>query len=161
MITFRTSFGDIIIELFESQAPVTTRNFLSYCIKGSYEKAIFHRVIDGFIIQGGGFKANMQKIATEPPICNEASSSLKNSRGTIAMARTHTPDSATSQFFINLNDNHFLDFVDTKNPGYCVFGQVVTGIEIIDQIAKTPTVTKGIYEDVPKMDIIIEEVIVG
>ena len=147
-VKLQTSMGDIVIELNEKAAPVTVKNFLDYVQAGFYNGTIFHRVINGFMIQGGGFEANMQRKGTKAPIVNEASNGLKNDRGTIAMARTNNPNSATSQFFINLVGNNNLDY-SPKSPGYAVFGKVVDGLEVVDAIAKVKTTTKSGMGDVP------------
>jgi cyclophilin family peptidyl-prolyl cis-trans isomerase len=148
MVKLQTSMGDIVIELNQKAAPVTVKNFLDYVQDGIYNGTIFHRVINGFMIQGGGFGANMQRKGTKPPIVNEASNGLKNDRGTIAMARTNVPDSATSQFFINLVNNAPLNY-SSKSPGYAVFGKVVKGMEVVDAIAKVKTTTRSGMRDVP------------
>ena len=149
----------IVLELFADKAPKTVANFLAYVRSGFYDNLIFHRVIKGFMIQGGGFNPQMQRKAVSTPIPNEADNGLKNQRGTIAMARTNDPHSATSQFFINLVDNAFLDHRG-KNPqgwGYCVFGKVVEGMQVVDNIAKQPTTTQGRYRDVPQTPVIIKK----
>ncbi|MHC4622994.1 MAG: peptidylprolyl isomerase [Planctomycetota bacterium] len=148
-VKLETSKGDIIIELNEEAAPVTAKNFLRYAEEGFYDGTIFHRVIRNFMIQGGGFTAGMVQKRTHPPIVNEASNRLKNLRGTIAMARTSNPNSATSQFFINHKDNDFLNRVENRNPGYAVFGKVVEGMDVVDAIAAVKTAKKGRYADVP------------
>jgi cyclophilin family peptidyl-prolyl cis-trans isomerase len=149
----------IVLELYPEKAPKTVANFLAYVRSGYYDNLIFHRVIKGFMIQGGGFTPQMQRKATSPPIPNEADNGLKNQRGTIAMARTSDPHSATAQFFINLVDNRFLDH-RARNPqgwGYCVFGKVVEGMQVVDEIAKQPTTTQGNYRDVPQTAVIIKK----
>ncbi len=155
-----TSKGTITLELDEEKAPVTVANFVKYARAGHYDGTIFHRVIDGFMIQGGGFTKDMNQKLTRDPIRNEAANGLKNARGSIAMARTSVVDSATSQFFINLVDNDFLDF---RNPtpsgfGYAVFGRVSDGLEIVDAIAKVKTGTRGRYENVPDETVLIRRV---
>ena len=160
--TIETDFGMIELELDEKKAPITVKNFVDYAKSGHYNDTIFHRVIDGFMIQGGGFTADMNQKATKDPIRNEAMNGLKNVRGTIAMARTMVVDSATSQFFINLVDNGFLDF---RNPtpqgfGYAVFGKVVKGMEIVDKIAKLQTGNSGMHQDVPVKPVVIKKVTV-
>ena len=157
-VKMETSMGDIVIELNDEAAPVTVKNFLDYIEKGFYDGTIFHRVIANFMIQGGGFGADMQKKATDEPIINEASNGLKNERGTIAMARTSHPDSATSQFFINHRDNPNLNYTGENNPGYTVFGKVVEGIEVVDEIAAVKTTSKGSYRDVPAETVLIKSV---
>lgn len=149
-VTLTTNHGDIVIELSAKSTPVTVKNFLDYVQSGFYNKTIFHRVIAGFVIQGGGFTEGMVAKQTNPPIKNEASlQTPTNKRGTISMARTNDPHSATSQFFINLSDNNFLDFRSNTEFGYCAFGQVVSGMEVVDQIARQKTTTIGYYQDVP------------
>ena len=161
MITIKTSKGDIKLELFEKEAPITVKNFLSYVKSGFYKGTIFHRVIPNFMIQGGGMDENFMQKETAAPIKNEATNQISNKRGTIAMARTQVVDSATSQFFINVVDNDFLDF---KAPipqyyGYCVFGKVVEGMEVADAIVSVPTTSKGMHRDVPQENIVILDVI--
>lgn len=148
VVNFKTTHGEIQIELFDKQAPLSTKSFAEYAKSGFYNGTIFHRVIPGFMIQGGGFTANMTQKATKPPIKNEAHNGLLNTRGTIAMARTQTVDSATSQFFINLVDNKMLDHSD-RDYGYAVFGKVIKGLDVVDKIAKQPTGRKGYHSDVP------------
>ncbi|MHC4069627.1 MAG: peptidylprolyl isomerase [Planctomycetota bacterium] len=157
-VKMETSMGDIVIELNDEAAPVTVKNFLDYVEKGFYDGTIFHRVIANFMIQGGGFGADMQRKATDEPIINEASNGLKNDRGTIAMARTSHPDSASSQFFINHRANPNLNYTGENNPGYAVFGKVVEGIEVVDKIAAVETTTKGPYRDVPAEPVLIKSV---
>ena len=157
MITIKTNFGDISIELFEKEAPVTTANFLEYVRSGFYKDTLFHRVIPGFMIQGGGMDRDFVQKKGNAPIKNEATNQVSNKRGTIAMARTGVVDSATSQFFINLVDNDFLDF---KAPtpqyfGYCVFGKVVAGMEVVDKIAGVATGSRGMHRDVPVNEVVI------
>lgn len=163
-VALDTNHGTIVVELFPDKAPATVSNFLSYLNKGFYDGTVFHRVIKRFMIQGGGFTPDMQSKPTQAPIENEADNGLKNKRGTIAMARTSQPDSATSQFFINTVNNHFLDYRD-KTPsgwGYCVFGRVVDGMETVDAIEALPTGNKGMHRDVPtKPAIITKAVLVG
>ena len=158
-----TSLGTISLELDELKAPVTVRNFVEYAKSGHYDGTIFHRVIDGFMIQGGGFTKAMNQKSTRPPIVNEAANGLKNTRGTIAMARTMVVDSATSQFFINLVDNDFLDF-RAPTPamfGYAVFGKVVDGMDVVDRIAKVKTGNAGPHQNVPEEPIVIKTVHLG
>ena len=159
-IIFTTNLGDIHIELDLEKAPVSSKNFLRYCQEGFYEQTIFHRVIKGFMIQGGGFTANMEEKTTHAPIVNEANRGLSNVLGTIAMARTDAPHSATGQFFINTANNSFLDHTATTNNGwgYAVFGKVIAGIDVVKQIEKVKTTTKAGHEDVPKTPIMIESV---
>lgn len=158
-VTLKTTAGDIEIELNEKQAPVSTQNFIEYAKSGFYKDTIFHRVIPGFMIQAGGFTADMKQKPTRAPIQNEANNGLKNERGTLAMARTQSINSATSQFFINLNNNTALDH-GTRDYGYAVFGKVTKGMDIVDQIAKVPTTTKGMYANVPQQPIKILSVTV-
>ncbi len=158
MIKLHTNFGVIALELDAEKAPETVKNFLTYAEAGHYDNTIFHRVIDGFMIQGGGFGPGMKEKKTRSPIKNEADNGLKNERYTIAMARTSDPHSASAQFFINVADNAFLDF---KMPsgngwGYCVFGKVVEGSEVVDKIKGVKTGNAGFHQDVPKEDVIIE-----
>ncbi|MHC4130857.1 MAG: peptidylprolyl isomerase [Planctomycetota bacterium] len=148
-VKLETSMGDIIIELNEKAAPVTVKNFLTYTQQGFYNGTIFHRVISNFMIQGGGFTKDMKQKKTNPPIVNEATNGLKNDRGTIAMARTQNPNSATSQFFINHKNNDFLNFSGPANPGYAVFGKVIEGMDVVDKIAAVITTVKSGMKDVP------------
>lgn len=155
-----TSLGTISLALNEEKAPLTVANFAEYAKSGFYDGTIFHRVIDGFMIQGGGFTRNMDQKRTSAPIRNEAMNGLKNKRGTIAMARTMVVDSATSQFFINLVDNDFLDFTSPtpQGFGYAVFGEVTDGMEVVDAIAKVKTGFAGPHQNVPEEPIIIKKV---
>jgi cyclophilin family peptidyl-prolyl cis-trans isomerase len=155
-VKLETSMGDIVIELDEEKAPVTVKNFLQYMEDGFYDGTIFHRVIPNFMIQGGGFTSDMQRKATQPAIVNEAANGLKNDRGTIAMARTNDPDSATSQFFINHRDNGSLNYAGPGNPGYAVFGRVVEGMDVVDKIAAVKTTRRGPYSDVPVEPVVIK-----
>jgi cyclophilin family peptidyl-prolyl cis-trans isomerase len=157
MLRFKTSKGEFTVQLFEKQAPVTVENFLRYADEGFYDGTIFHRVIAGFMIQGGGLTADMKNKPGHAPIQNEATNGLKNKRGTLAMARTNDVNSATSQFFINLVDNDFLDH-RPGNYGYAVFGRVASGMDVVDAIAAVKTGKKGMYEDVPTETIVIESV---
>ena len=153
-----TTLGDIVIELNQAKAPNTVENFLAYVNEGFYNGTIFHRVIDGFMIQGGGFTQDFQKKPTHPPVENEADNGLKNLSGTIAMARTNEPQSATAQFFINVVDNDFLDYRSPtpRGWGYAVFGKVVEGMDVIDAIRRTPTGSGGPFpKDVPTTPIVI------
>ena len=161
--TMETSMGTITLELDEGKAPETVRTFVAYAKEGFYDGTIFHRVIDGFMIQGGGFTRDMNQKETRAPIRNEAVNGLKNSRGTIAMARTMVVDSATSQFFINLVDNDFLDFTapTQQGYGYAVFGKVTDGMEVVDRIAKVRTGFSGPYQNVPEEPVVIKKVIVA
>ncbi|WP_318523295.1 peptidylprolyl isomerase [Photobacterium leiognathi] len=160
MIIFTTNVGDITIELNKQKAPVSAKNFLKYCQDGFYEGTIFHRVIKGFMIQGGGYTANMKEKPTRAPIVNEANRGLKNVIGSIAMARTDAPHSATAEFFINVADNDFLNHTATTNAGwgYAVFGQVTAGMDVVNKIAKVKTTSIRDYEDVPKEPIVIKKV---
>ena len=158
-VKLATSKGEIVLELDTENAPATTDNFLQYVKEGFYDGTIFHRVIDGFMIQGGGMKPNMFEKKTRAPIKNEADNGLKNERGTVAMARTQVVDSATSQFFINLADNDFLNH-QSKTPagyGYAVFGRVVEGMDTVDAIAKVRTGPKGMHQDVPVQPVSIDQ----
>jgi peptidyl-prolyl cis-trans isomerase A (cyclophilin A) len=157
VVIMSTSKGDIKIELFKDKAPITIENFLSYVNDGFYDGTIFHRVIPNFMIQGGGFTPDFSQKPTKPPIKNEAKNGLKNERGTLAMARTQVVDSATSQFFINLVDNSFLDN-GARDYGYAVFGKVIDGMGVVDEIAAVNTGTRGMYGDVPQEDVTITSV---
>ena len=154
----KTNFGSFSLELDEEKAPVSSNNFKDYVDDGFFNKTIFHRVIDGFMIQGGGFELDMTQKNTLPPIKNEASNGLKNEKYTVAMARTSDPDSATSQFFINTSDNSFLDYPGQDGSGYCVFGKVTEGFDVIDKINSVKTGSKNGHQDVPVEEVIIEEV---
>ncbi|HID50141.1 MAG TPA: peptidylprolyl isomerase [Chromatiales bacterium] len=160
MIKLNTNFGTIVLELDADKAPRTVENFLQYANDGFYDGTLFHRVIDGFMIQGGGMEPGMKEKRTRAPVKNEADNGLKNERGTIAMARTPDPDSATAQFFINLKDNDFLNFrAPTPDGwGYCVFGKVVEGMDVVDRIKGVKTGSQGHHQDVPIEDVIIESV---
>lgn len=155
VVELKTSRGDILLALDHKTAPITVQNFVQYVQDGFFDGTIFHRVIKGFMIQGGGFTPNLQQKPTRAPITNEASNGLKNLRGTISMARTNNPNSATSQFFINHVNNANLDFVQGGNPGYAVFGSVLKGMEVVDAIASVATTTKGQYQNVPVEPVII------
>ena len=155
-VILETSQGTITVELFENEAPVTVANFLQYVDSGFYNETIFHRVIPNFMIQGGGFTAGLNKKATQAPIKNESDNGLSNERGTLAMARTSDPNSATAQFFINVVDNGFLDKAKSQDGvGYCVFGKVTDGIDVVDVIKATSTSTQGQYQNVPEEDVSI------
>lgn len=159
MPTIKTNHGDIKIELFAEEAPVSTENFLAYAKEGFYSGTIFHRIIDGFMAQGGGFTADMNRKETKAPIQNEAGNGLKNDKYTLAMARTSDPDSATSQFFINTSNNDFLNRATCQDGvGYAVFGKVVDGMEVVDQIGKVATGVQAGMQDVPNEAVIIESV---
>ncbi|MCC5857951.1 MAG: peptidylprolyl isomerase [Ectothiorhodospiraceae bacterium] len=155
MVVFETSHGDITLELYPEDAPVTVENFLRYVDDGFYDGTVFHRVIPGFVIQGGGFDADMNQKPTHDPIRNEADNGLKNERGTLSMARTQQIHSATSQFFINLNDNAFLDH-GTRDFGYAVFARVVDGMDVVDGIAQVPTGTHRGHQDVPREPVLVQ-----
>ncbi|HTQ36129.1 MAG TPA: peptidylprolyl isomerase [Steroidobacteraceae bacterium] len=155
MVRFETSLGDFTLELDADKAPITVANFLEYVDDGFFDGLVFHRVIPGFMIQGGGFTPDMKQKKTGAPIRNEAKNGLKNARGTIAMARTGVVDSATAQFFINLVDNGFLDHAGPANFGYAVFGRVVEGMDTIDSIAKERTGRRAGHDDVPVNDVVI------
>jgi len=148
LVVLTTSLGEITVEVDAEKAPVTAANFLSYVDSGAFDGTIFHRVIPGFMIQGGGFTPDMKQKPTKAPIPLETKGGLKNARGTLAMARTNDPNSATAQFFINLTDNDFLN-AKPGTPGYAVFGKVVSGMEVVDKIAGVPTGNKGMHQDVP------------
>jgi cyclophilin family peptidyl-prolyl cis-trans isomerase len=152
----RTVFGTITIALKPDKAPVSVRNFLSYVRSGHYDGTVFHRVMQGFMIQGGGYTPELEEKPTQGPIKNEARNGLRNSRGTVAMARTTNPDSATSQFFINLKDNHMLDF-GIRGAGYAVFGEVIEGMDVVDRIATVPTTSRRGMENVPQMAVVIRK----
>lgn len=158
MVKLHTNFGEITIELDAEKAPITVANFLAYVESGFYADTIFHRVIDGFMIQGGGFTEAMSQKDTNATIKNEANNGLANKKYTIAMARTPNPDSASSQFFINVADNDFLNFSapTSQGWGYCVFGKVVAGTEVVDKIAKVQTGNRGFHQDVPMDNVIIQ-----
>lgn len=166
MITLHTNFGDIVLALEAEKAPLTAKNFEDYCRAGFYNNTIFHRVIDGFMIQGGGMESGLIEKPTNAPIKNEASNGLSNVRGTIAMARTMDPHSATAQFFINVADNTFLDYRAkqlhgrevVQEWGYAVFGRVVEGMDVVDKIKGVKTGNKGFHQDVPKEEVIITHV---
>lgn len=155
-VKLETSMGDIVIELDEQVAPVTVENFLRYVQEHFYDGTIFHRVIPNFMVQGGGFTPDMKQKETHEPIVNEASNGLKNDRGTIAMARTPHPDSATSQFFINHKDNNSLNYAGPGKPGYAVFGRVVKGMKVVDKIAKVQTTRRRGHADVPVVPVVIK-----
>jgi peptidyl-prolyl cis-trans isomerase A (cyclophilin A) len=156
MVRFETSLGDFTIKLDAEKAPVSAANFLAYVDDGFFDGLIFHRVIPGFMIQGGGFTPDMKQKKNGAPIKNEAANGLRNARGTLAMARTNVVDSATSQFFINLKDNDFLDHQGPSNFGYAVFGKVVEGLDTIDRIARERTGDKGGHGDVPVTPVVIK-----
>jgi len=159
-VVMETSKGEIVLELYPDKAPLTVKNFLDYIDAGFYSGTVFHRVIPGFMLQGGGFSRDMQKKSTLMPVKNEAFNGLKNDRGTIAMARTQDPHSASSQFFINTVDNAFLNYKSqtTAGWGYAVFGKVIKGMEVVDAISKVQTGTQGRFRDVPKTPVEIIKV---
>ena len=160
-VRLETTLGNITLELFDKEAPETVANFLQYVQEGFYDGTIFHRVIDGFMIQGGGFEPGMGQKPTRENIENEADNGLSNDAGTVAMARTPDPHSASAQFFINANDNDFLNFREKTRDGwgYCVFGKVVDGMNIVTRIEESPTTTRAGHQDVPKEDIIINKAV--
>ena len=162
MIHIKTSHGTITVELDVGKAPKSAANFLQYVRDGFYDNTVFHRIIDNFIIQGGGFGPGMTQKPTRTPLENEAHNGLRNGRGTIAMARTSDPHSASSQFFINLADNDFLNYTASTPSGwgYCVFGKVIDGMHVIDQIKGVPTGTRLGHKDVPLSDVIVESITV-
>lgn len=159
-VKLETSMGNIIIELNEQAAPVTVKNFLGYVEEGFFDGTIFHRVIPDFMIQGGGFTAEMVQKQTHDPIINEANNGLKNERGTIAMARGPNPDSATCQFFINHRDNGPLNYVENVNPGYAVFGKVIKGLDVVDAIASVKTTTRKNKKGIDMGDVPVEPVVI-
>jgi cyclophilin family peptidyl-prolyl cis-trans isomerase len=152
---FETSLGNFEVELFEKEAPISAKNFQDYVDDGFFDGVIFHRVIPGFMIQGGGFEPGMKQKKVKAPIKNEATNGLKNKRGTLSMARTNVVDSATAQFFVNLVDNEFLDHAGASNYGYAVFGQVTSGMDVIDKIAKVATTNRAGHQNVPAADVVI------
>jgi len=156
VVKLETSMGNIVIELNEQAAPVTVKNFLGYVEAGFYDGTIFHRVIPGFMVQGGGLTKQMVRKDTRDPIINESRNGLSNKRGTIAMARSPKPNSATAQFFINHRDNDVLDYVDDQSAGYAVFGKVTEGMDVVDAIASVETTTRSGKEDVPVEPVIIQ-----
>ena len=158
MVKLHTNHGVITLELDAERAPQTVANFLEYVRSGFFDNTVFHRVIDGFMVQGGGFEPGMNQKRTNAPIKNEADNGLKNEAYTVAMARTSDPNSATAQFFINVSDNAFLDHTapTPQGWGYAVFGRVVEGKEVVDAIRKVPTGSRGMHQDVPVNDVIIE-----
>lgn len=158
MLTFTTTAGEFTVELFESEAPESSANFLRYVDEGFFAGTLFHRVIPGFMIQGGGFTPDMTQKPTRPPIPLESRNGLSNARGTVAMARTVVPNSATAQFFINARDNDFLDAAKSRDGnGYAVFGKVSTGMDVVDKIQNVPTGTKGPHQNVPNTPVIIRK----
>lgn len=163
MVTFQTNHGNITLELYADKAPKTVENFLSYVKDGFYDNTIFHRVIDGFMIQGGGFTPDMEQKDTNAPVDNEANNGLANEAGTIAMARTNDPHSATAQFFINVKDNDFLNFSSESMNGwgYCVFGKVTEGMDVVEKIKNVKTGNYGYHQDVPVEAVIIEKAVIS
>ncbi|MBQ4862598.1 peptidylprolyl isomerase [Pseudoalteromonas sp. MMG013] len=163
MVVLHTNFGEISIKLFAEEAPATVENFLNYAKSGFYDGTIFHRVIDGFMVQGGGFTSGMEQKTVQSPIQNEATNGLSNKTGTLAMARTPDPHSATAQFFINVNNNDFLNFSSETSQGwgYCVFAEVVEGMDIVEKIKNVATGSSGFHQDVPLEDVLIEKVTVA
>jgi peptidyl-prolyl cis-trans isomerase B (cyclophilin B) len=162
MVELHTNHGVIKLELDAEKAPKSVENFLNYVKAGHYDNTVFHRVIDGFMIQGGGFEPGMKQKPTAEPINNEANNGLKNVNGSVAMARTNDPHSATAQFFINVNDNDFLNH-SSPTPqgwGYAVFGKVVEGLDIVEKIKKVKTGSKGFHQDVPADDVVIEKAVI-
>ncbi len=157
-VLMKTNHGDITLELYDKQAPLTVKNFLQYVDQGFYKDTIFHRVIDNFMIQGGGFTTNLQKKKTAAPVKNEATNRISNTNGTIAMARTSDPHSATGQFFINVKDNNFLDHRNTSTAGfgYCVFGRVIKGMTVVNKIKKMQTRANGPFQNLPMTNVIIQ-----
>ena len=156
-VKLTTSMGPIVIQLFPDKAPISTENFVKYVESGHYAGTIFHRVIDGFMVQGGGFSKDMRQKPVNAPIKNESTNGLKNDNYTVAMARTNVRDSATSQFFINVKDNDFLNFSGDANPGYAVFGKVVEGKEVVDKIKKVVTGNASGMQNVPNEAVVIEK----
>ena len=155
MIKLHTNHGVIALELDADKAPKTVANFVAYAEAGHYDGTIFHRVINGFMIQGGGFEPGMKQKPTREPVENEAKNGLKNARGSIAMARTSDPHSASAQFFINVGDNGFLDYPGQDGWGYCVFGKVVEGMDVVEKIKNVKTGRSGFHQDVPAEDVVI------
>jgi peptidyl-prolyl cis-trans isomerase A (cyclophilin A) len=155
MVVFSTTLGEVTLELYPEKAPITVENFLAYVDAGFYDGTIFHRVVPGFVIQGGGFSESMEQKSTRPPIKNEADNGLKNERGTLSMARTRDVNSATSQFFISLIDNASLDH-GTRDFGYAVFARVVVGMDVVDKIAAVRTGNRGMYQNVPVQPVVIQ-----
>ena len=158
-VKLQTSMGDIVVELETEKAPVTAENFLQYVRDGFYDNTVFHRVINGFMVQGGGFEPGLKQKPVRAPIENEAGNGLKNDAYTVAMARTSDPHSATAQFFLNVANNNFLNFraASADGYGYCVFGKVVEGREVVDKIKAVPTGNRGFHQDVPAQDVIISK----
>lgn len=162
-ITLHTTLGDVTLELFHDKAPETAKNFEQYCREGHYNGTLFHRVIDGFMIQGGGYASGFDEKPTRAPIKNEANNGLSNEVGTVAMARTMEPHSASAQFFINIANNTFLDFKSesTQGWGYCVFGKVIKGMDVVNKIKGVKTGRYGMHQDVPKEEVLITNVTIS
>ncbi len=158
-VLVETNYGNFTVKLNQRKAPITVKNFLDYVESGFYSKTIFHRVISGFMIQGGGFTKSMDKLPTNAPIRNEAANGLHNNRGTIAMARTQDPHSASSQFFINVANNNFLDY-SSKDMGYTAFGKVIEGMDVVDKIAAVKTTPRNMQKDIPVDPVVIEKITV-
>jgi cyclophilin family peptidyl-prolyl cis-trans isomerase len=156
-VKLTTSMGPVVIQLDKEKAPISTENFVKYVESGHYNGTVFHRVIDGFMVQGGGFGKDMRQKPVNAPIKNESTNGLKNDNYTVAMARTNVRDSATSQFFINVKDNDFLNYSGESNPGYAVFGKVVEGKEVVDKMKKVATGNAGGHQNVPNEPIVIEK----
>lgn len=158
-VTLKTNHGDITLEMFADKAPKTVENFISYVKEGFYDGTIFHRVIDGFMIQGGGFTDEMEQKETKAPVENEANNGVSNDKGTVAMARTQDPHSATAQFFINVRDNDFLNFTSesVNGWGYCVFAKVTDGMDVVEKIKNVKTGSHGFHQDVPVEAVVIEK----
>lgn len=156
MVRFETSLGDFVLELFPAEAPVSVENFLQYVDDGHFEGTVFHRVIPGFVIQGGGLTEDMSQKSTRAPIANEATNGLRNLRGALSMARTNDVNSATSQFFVNLVDNAFLDHQGPRNYGYAVFAKVVEGMDVVDKIAAVQTGRRRGHDDVPLEPVVVK-----
>ena len=158
-VKFTTSLGDIVIQLNAEKAPISSQNFLTYVKEGFFSNTLFHRIIPGFMAQGGGFDTDFKQKSVHSPIKNEADNGLKNTRGSLAMARTSDPDSATAQFFINYSDNAFLDHTSKTSSGwgYAVFAEVIEGMDVVDKMANDPTGNRGGHQDVPKTDIVVEK----
>ena len=158
-VKLQTSMGDIVIELETEKAPITAENFLQYVRDGFYDNTVFHRVINGFMVQGGGFEPGLKQKPVRAPIENEAGNGLKNDAYTVAMARTSDPHSATAQFFLNVVNNNFLNFraASADGYGYCVFGKVVEGRDVVDKIKAVPTGNRGFHQDVPAEDVVIKK----
>ena len=154
-LVFETTLGNFEVELFEKEAPISAKNFQEYVDEGYFDGLIFHRVIPGFMIQGGGFEPGMKQKKTKAPIKNEATNGVKNARGTLSMARTNVVDSATAQFFVNLVDNDFLDHTGPSNYGYAVFGKVTSGMDVVDKIAQVATTNRAGHQNVPAADVVI------